>query len=369
MCKKMTEAKESGEGDGEGDGESDSEAPTYPIHKKTKKKTNIAQDNNITHVLESKEYDRDEKIKITNETMVNIFPKLEGDKVTFIGSTFLNYGDTQPYKNHCLVLGSCNDVDGAIIETTDTESELLLKWTELIQSENPDIIIGYNIFGFNYEFMFRRAQENHCEKQFLLMSRKINELCAKMTQNDSGRQELQIENTKVVLASGEYNLSYYKAAGRLQIDMYTYFRRDFNLPSYKLDDVAGQFISDNVKKIQQIHHETFGNVTELYSDNLTGLNVNDYIHIEISNFTSDYLEDGKKFRVLDIYQKSVTEPIKGTDKNQEVNYNVIIIGGHQQIEQKKKKKKKQKRLKKKKKKKMLAKNFIFKLTKKITLNS
>jgi DNA polymerase elongation subunit (family B) len=335
MFKKMTESNEGGEGEGEGDGEGDGdgETPTYPIYKKTTKKTNIVQDNNITHVLESKEYDRDEKIKITNETMVNIFPKLEGDKVTFIGSTFLNYGDTQPYKNHCLVLGSCNDVDGAIIETTDTESELLLKWTELIQSENPDIIIGYNIFGFDYEFMFRRAQENHCEKQFLLMSRKINELCAKMTQNDSGRQELQIENTKVVLASGEYNLSYYKAAGRLQIDMYTYFRRDFNLPSYKLDDVAGQFISDNVKKIHQIHHEKFGNVTELYSDNLTGLNVNDYIHIEISNFTSDYLEDGKKFRVLDIYQKSVTESIKGTDKTQEVNYNVIIIGGHPQIDQ------------------------------------
>ena len=332
MFKQMTETFDAGEGGEEGEGEAE-EAPAYPVKKAlVKKMASVTPEYTIIHVIESKDYDRDEKIKIINETMVNIFPKLEGDKVTFIGSTFLNYGDVQPYKNHCLVLGTCDDVEGAIIETTETESELLLKWTELIQKENPDIIIGYNIFGFDYEFMFRRAQENHCERQFLLFSRKMNEICAKMTESDTGRQELQIENTKVVLASGEYDLRYYKAAGRLQIDMYTYFRRDFNLPSYKLDDVAGQYISDSVKKTQQITHEKFGKVTELYSSNLTGLNVNDFIHIEISNFTSDYLEDGKKFRVLDIYTKTIEEPVKGTDKTQEVSYNVILIGGHPTID-------------------------------------
>jgi DNA polymerase elongation subunit (family B) len=335
MFKQMTETFDAGEGREGGDDEEggETEALAYPIKKPlSKKTTNALQEYNITHIIESKDYERDEKINIINETMVNIFPKLEGDKVTFIGSTFLNYGDIQPYKNHCLVLGTCDDVDGAIIETTETESELLLKWTDLIQKENPDIIIGYNIFGFDYEFMFRRAQENHCENQFLLFSRKMNELCAKMTQNESGRQELKIENTKVVLASGEYDLRYYKAAGRLQIDMYTYFRRDFNLPSYKLDDVAGQYISDNVKKTLQLTHEKFGKVTELYSNNLTGLNVNDFIHIEISNFTSDYLEDGKKYRVLDIYTKTIEEPVKGTDKTQEVSYNVILIGGQPVID-------------------------------------
>jgi DNA polymerase elongation subunit (family B) len=340
MFKQMTETFDAGEGGEEGaeegEGEEAPPATPYPIKKTPAKKMaallHTTPEYTIIHVIESKDYDRDEKIKIINETMVNIFPKLEGDKVTFIGSTFLNYGDVQPYKNHCLVLGTCDDVEGAIIETTETESELLLKWTELIQKENPDIIIGYNIFGFDYEFMFRRAQENHCERQFLLFSRKMNEICAKMTESDTGRQELQIENTKVVLASGEYDLRYYKAAGRLQIDMYTYFRRDFNLPSYKLDDVAGQYISDSVKKTQQITHEKFGKVTELYSSNLTGLNVNDFIHIEISNFTSDYLEDGKKFRVLDIYTKTVEEPVKGTDKTQEVSYSVILIGGHPTID-------------------------------------
>jgi hypothetical protein len=62
--------------------------------------------------------------------------------------------------------------------------------------------------------------------------------------------------------------------------MYAYFRRDFNLSSYKLDDVAGEFISDEIKKIGFTED---GN-TQLYSKNLAGLNVGDFIHIKINSF-------------------------------------------------------------------------------------
>ena len=105
-------------------------------------------------------------------------------------------------------------------------------------------------------------------------------------------------------------------AGRIQIDMYTYFRRDFNLPSYKLDDVAGQYISDDIKHVEHSDQRT-----ELYTNNITGLHVGDYIHIEISGFTSDYYKDGKKFQVLDIQKKRGP---KGIDKN-EITYNVISV--------------------------------------------
>ena len=136
--------------------------------------------------------------------------------------------------------------------------------------------------------------------EFLLLSRKIDELCA----NDEyiGKErvktgKLLIENTKIQLASGEYDLRYFKMRGRIQIDLYAYFRRDFNLSSYKLDDVAGQFIGDEIKKIM-----ISGSVTELYTQNITGLNVNDFIHIELSSFTTDYYKGGFKFRVLGLKQ-------------------------------------------------------------------
>jgi DNA polymerase elongation subunit (family B) len=294
---------------------------------------------------------RDEKVVfMTNAFHESGFPKLEGDKVTFIGSTFMRYGDVEPYLNHCVVLGSCDPVEGALIETVDEEVDLLMRWTQVIQKENPDIIIGYNIFGFDYEFMFRRAEENGCTMDFLMLSRRHGELCANETVTRDGTK-IEIEHTKAIFASGEFDLHYFKMSGRLQIDMYSYFRRDFNLSSYKLDDVAGMFISDDISHIEYsllaegerstttisgsasdektylLPNTASDERTYLYSKNLMGLHVGDYIHIEITKFTSDYYQDGKKFVVLDI--------IRGVEridkKGKLVSYNVIVIDGHHEI--------------------------------------
>jgi len=317
---------EDDDGDNENEPGSLLETNSY-IHKNKTKKVKTEKGNTIIDMLLSDNYDRDEKIQLTNDVMTRLFPRLEGDKITFIGSTFMRYGEPETYLNHCLVLGSCDEIDGAVIESVDDETNLLLKWTELIQKENPDIIIGYNIFGFDYEFMFRRAQENRCDSDFLLLSRKNGELCAKKDKNG----DITIENTKMQIASGEYDLRFFKMTGRLQIDMYAYFRRDFNLSSYKLDDVAGQFISDDVKKFEITYHTKFGDVTELYSQNLTGLHIGDFIHIELTGFTADYYKDGKKFKVVDIDKnRSVTETIKGKEVNNV--YNVIIIEGHEHFD-------------------------------------
>ena len=321
-----------GSGDSDEAVENTDDTPSYS-YKKKEKKTDMAKGTTIIDILLNSHYDRDEKIQFVNMLLTpndednQIFPPLEGDKVTFIGSTFMRYGEEETYMNHCFILGSCAPVDGAVIETVDTENELLVKWTELIQKENPDIIIGYNIFGFDYEFMFRRAQENNCEEEFLLLSRKNGELCA--TYNKE--KELVIENTKLKIASGEYDLRFFKMTGRLQIDMYAYFRRDFNLSSYKLDDVAGQFISDDVKKFVHSYHTIHGDITELYSQNLTGLHIGDFIHIELTGFTSDYYKDGKKFKVLEIERNRViNETIKGKEVTN--TYNVIMIQGHEDLD-------------------------------------
>ena len=296
--------------------------------KKYEKKIKINKNTTVMNVLLDNQYERDDKIKILDEVLTLSFPRLKGDEVTFIGSTFMNYGTKEPYLNHCLVVGSCDDIDGSVIESGDTEKDVLLKWTELIQKENPDIIIGYNIFGFDYEFMFRRALENHCEREFLLLSRKMNDICAN---EEKGTGKMNLEHTKLQIASGEYDLRYARMVGRLQIDMYAYFRRDFNLSSYKLDDVAGQFISDSVKKIEQVNHKDYGDITELYSNNLMGLHKGDFIHIEITGFTTDYYKDGQKFRVLDIeFDRDVTEMKNGEEKTSK--YNVIMIDGHHEVE-------------------------------------
>ena len=233
----------------ENEGGEESGSPTKPVKKYEKKKEVIKTEKNTTIIdmLLNDSHKREDKLQVLNQILSNseLFPSLEGDKATFIGSTFIRYGEPEPYLNHCIVLGTCDPVEGAVIDCVNDERDLLLNWATLIQSENPDIIIGYNIFGFDYTFMFERAKELHCEREFLKLSRKMNELCG--TENNEGK--ISIENTKIQLASGEYDLRYPKISGRIQLDMYAYLRRDFNLSSYKLDDVAGSFISDDIKKI------------------------------------------------------------------------------------------------------------------------
>ena len=281
----------------------------------SKKSKKINDKVTVLDILQNDDYSRDQKIQFIDTALTSVFPKLEGDKVTFIGSTFMNYGESEPNLNHCLVVGTCDDIEGVTVETCKNEEELLLKWVDLIQHENPDIIIGYNIFGFDYEFMFRRAQENRIGNELLMLSRNNGELCGKIEDG-----ELEIENTKILLASGEYDLKYYKIPGRLQIDMYTYFRKDFNLSSYKLDDVAAEFISDDIIKTKIVK-----NKTELYSKNLVGLNPGDFIHIEICGFTTDYFENGKKFKVVAIEERNEDND----------SYNVIIIDGKYELQNKK----------------------------------
>jgi hypothetical protein len=93
-----------------------------------------------------------------------------------------------------VVLNTCDEVDNATIVSVDTERELLLKWTELIVAEKPNIIIGYNIFGFDYEFMFRRSQETYCEREFLMLSMNADELCAN---EDKNTGKLSLGNTSL----------------------------------------------------------------------------------------------------------------------------------------------------------------------------
>ena len=252
---------------------------------------------------------REEKIdKLTEAFQGAGFPQLEGDKVTFIGSTFLKYGDEKPYLNNCLALNTCdevNEIENTEIESFKTERELLMAWKNLILKEDPDIIIGYNIFGFDYQFIHIRTQENNCEEEFLKLSRNKNEICGKKDE-DTGR--IAIEESKIVIASGEHDLKFIKMTGRLQVDLYNYFRRDYNLTSYKLDYVSGYFIGDDVKKIEHNNGRT-----KIYSKNLTGLENGSFINFEETSHSTDYYKDGQKFKVSNVEKEEGTFEIESVE--------------------------------------------------------
>ena len=82
----------------------------------------------------------------------------DDDKVIQIGTTFNRYGEDECYYKHIVTLGSCDPIDGVDVESYETEVELLMAWVKLIQNTNPDIHTGYNIFGFDYKYLFNRAK-------------------------------------------------------------------------------------------------------------------------------------------------------------------------------------------------------------------
>ena len=280
---------------------------------------NVHEGTHIIELLLNDVYNREEKINELNKILNNSgLPKVKGDEVTFIGSTFIKNGESKPYLNHCVVLNGCNtpeETPNCVIETYDTEKKVLLAWKDIIQKENPDIIIGYNIFGFDYEFMFRRALETNCAYDFLQLSRNVDKVCGNLDTNPmTGGPS--IENSSIVIASGQHDLHYIKMEGRLQIDLYNYFRRDFNLTSYKLDYVSGYFIGDGVKTIE---HDD--NTTIIESKNLAGLEVGSYIHFEESSHSVDYYKDGAKFKVIDIDKNKFTiDSIENPDMTKKVRW-------------------------------------------------
>jgi DNA polymerase elongation subunit (family B) len=245
---------------------------------------------NISSILTHNKLSSQVKIAYLMEMLDDYFPKIKGDYVTFIGSTFVNYGEEQPYLNHCICLNDTTNVDknAQTIECYDNEKDVLVAWTNLIKNEDPDIIIGYNIFGFDYPFMYNRAKENDCVLEFLKLSRN-------KTQNHS-----ELKETSIILASGAYDLKYPSMDGRLQIDVFTYMRKEFILPSYKLDYVSSYLISDGVKKFVNNPDGDEPDTCFVYTKNMKGISLNCYVHFEIINHSNDYYENGKKFRVIDI---------------------------------------------------------------------
>ena len=121
--------------------------------------------NNILYLLNFK-YDAGKKLDILDKAFTGhskkimhvdcFLPKLEGDKCTFIGSTFLELGEKEPYLNHMVVLSdekvTTPEVENSEVICKKTEKGFIKGMGKTIKQQDPDIIIGYNIFGLTGTF-------------------------------------------------------------------------------------------------------------------------------------------------------------------------------------------------------------------------
>ena len=117
-------------------------------------------------------------------------------------------------------------------DTNQAEIDIINKFQELILLQEPDIIMGYNTFGFDNPFLFNRVEELNLEEDWGFIS-KIK----------SFQSKLQIKQLSSS-ALGDNILHLITNIGRTELDLLKIIQRDHNLDSYSLNNVSEIFIGD-----------------------------------------------------------------------------------------------------------------------------
>lgn len=175
----------------------------------------------------------------TNSSKAPAFPNysLKDDKIFQISCILLRQGESDDkIDKYLLTLGfPDHETVGSDVSIYmyDTESELLDGFREFINEKNPNIITGFNIFGYDINYMLERSKFP-CgnTKTFTTMGFLIDE-------------SADIKNISwASSAYGSQDFEYIDAEGRLFIDLLPIVKRNYKLDTYSLKSVSTNFIGD-----------------------------------------------------------------------------------------------------------------------------
>ena len=235
------------------------------------------------------------ELDISRETGVNRiiehfedhrFPEVLGDEIIQIGTAVQRFGTELPVLKHIITLDTCDPIPGAIVEQYKTEREVILAWIAFVKRLDPDLISGYNIFGFDFSYLYHRAEDLGLKKEIDSLGR-------------VKRLESNLEVKKLSSSAlGDNTLYYINMHGRVLIDLLKVVQRDHNLVSYKLDHVAENFINDKILEIVEVNEEN--NTTKMKIKGHTTLVAGNFITI---NYISkqpvkEYIET--KYKIIEI---------------------------------------------------------------------
>lgn len=212
------------------------------------------------------------------------------DEIIQIGLSFRWSNDL--FKNHkrvVLVSGTCDKApEGSNVDFISCKNEktLLKMFEKTVQEENPDVIVGYNTFGFDDGYVSDRA---HYHAIALALYRF----------NPNGWKDTQecvpVIKKEFKLASGQFDVRYLDLTGRLSIDLLLSIRREQNLESYSLDNVAATFLRNKINKCDHSTIKTW-NTRGLFEGNL--------VKFDIVTNTSNLYRNGQKFKVNNVTANS-----------------------------------------------------------------
>ena len=210
-------------------------------------------------------------------------PHRPDDNIIQIGMTYSKLGNTECFRKIILCLKYTSPIEGVDVRCFDTEKELLMEFTKVIIETDPDVITGYNIFGFDFKYLYERAILLGIESKFSILSRLNNHMC-----------KYELKELKSA-ALGDNILKYYHMPGRIVVDLMKVVQRDYKLAGYKLDYVASHFIRDKISSYLNID-----NTCKLYVSSIFGIKKDQYISIYYNDGITDTNIGDKKYKILDL---------------------------------------------------------------------
>ena len=152
------------------------------------------------------------------------------DNVVFqIGMTIKVYGQEGWFDRKCLCLKQTDSQD---CESFEKEEDLLEAFAKYLIKTDPDIITGYNIFGFDLEFLMKRMRILPVTPTACFWTRLKN------------RSVQLVEKTLSSSALGSNQLKMVPMAGRYVFDLFQDIKREHKLESYSLNSVSKHFLKD-----------------------------------------------------------------------------------------------------------------------------
>ena len=167
-----------------------------------------------------------------------------GDPVIQIGTTLTR--DSVTLDRHLFVWPSCDPIDDITVHVFKDEKGMIEGWFEWLVEVDPDILIGYNVFGFDERYLWGRADE-------LGLTGPRSPVHGLNRLLDTGAEVKCEEKRLSSSAMGDNFLYIMTTQGRLQIDLFHYIKRNnTSLPSYKLDEVTKHYLSGKLKKAEKV---------------------------------------------------------------------------------------------------------------------
>ena len=213
------------------------------------------------------------------------------DEIIQIGVSFRYTDDMlSSHRRIVFVSGTCSPSSDPSVEFVSclNEKDLLNKFQECVRFENPDIIAGYNTFGFDDAYIADRCAYNR-----LIFN--IGRVEIDDWKNRGTTTYAHTEAKKFELASGTFAVRYIKVPGRLAIDLLLSVRREQNLDSYKLDNVAASFLRDKVTKIERLDDLN----VKVHTKTTRGLFVGNLVRFDVMTNTTNPYREGEKFQVVE----------------------------------------------------------------------